>query len=98
MNLIKDVEGVVEKGVVETRLGMAKVMSAWAITPSKIVKITILKPHTLHIIGRNCTKFQVNPMKDVGGVAERDLLARWPDGITHTRMDEGHFYSPPQPT
>ena len=76
MNLMKHVEG-----VVETRLVMAKVKSAWTITPSKIIycQITILKPHTLHIIGRNCTKFQVNPMKDVGGVAERDLSARQPD-------------------
>ena len=33
--------------------------------------IEILKPHAhLHIIGRKSTKFQVNPMKDVGGVAE----------------------------
>ena len=61
-------------------------------------QITILKPHTLHIIGRNCTKLQANPMKSVGGVAERDLSARRPDGITHTRTDEGHFYSPPSPT
>ena len=33
MNLMKDIEG-----VVETRSWLAKFMSAWAITPSKIVK------------------------------------------------------------
>ena len=30
----------------------------------------------LHIIGRKSTKFQVNPMKDVGGVAETKYLGR----------------------
>ena len=62
----------------------------------------ILKPHAhFHIIGRKSTKFQVNPMKDVGVVAETRSLGRTAggtDGITHTRMDEGHFYSPPPPT
>ena len=58
------------------------------ITLSKIVKIKILKPHAhLHIIGRKTTKFQVNPMEDVGGVAETRYLG-WTDGrtdgITHT--------------
>ena len=38
-------------------------------------RIKILKPHAhLHIIGRKSTKFQVNPMKDVGGVAETKSL------------------------
>ena len=48
-------------------------------------------------------------MKGVGGVAETRSLGRTDgrtdgrpdgrtDGITHTRMDEGHFYSPPPPT
>ena len=61
-------------------------------------RIKILKPHAhLHIIGRKSTKFQVNSMKDVGGVAETRSLGRT-DGITHTRADEGHFYSPPLPT
>ena len=44
-------------------------------------------------------------MKDVGGVAETKSLG-WMDGqmdgrmdgITHTRMDKCHFYSPPLPT
>ena len=47
------------------------------------------------------TKFQVNPMRDVEGVAETRSLGRpagRSDGITHTRTDEGHFYSPPPPT
>ena len=65
-------------------------------------RIKILKPHAhLHIIGRKSTKFQVNPMRDVGGVAETRSLGRpggQTDGITHTRTDEGHFYSPPPPT
>ena len=69
-------------------------------------RIKILKPHAhLHIIGRRSTKFQVNPMKDVGGVAETKSLGRTAgrtegrtDAITHTRTDEGHFYSPPPPT
>ena len=46
----------------------------------------------------------MNPMKD-GGVAETRSLERTvgrtdgrKDGITHTRTDEGHFYSPPPPT
>ena len=61
-------------------------------------RIAIPKPHThLHIIGRKCTKFQVNPVKDVGGVAGRDLSARRLDGITHTQTDEDHFYSHPPP-
>ena len=52
------------------------------------------KPHAhFHIIGRKSTKFQVNLMKDVGGVAE----TRRTDGIMHTRMDKGHFYSPLPP-
>ena len=61
-------------------------------------RIKILKSHAhLHIIGRKSTKFQVNPMKDVGGVAETRSLRRM-DGITHTQTDEGHFDSPPPPT
>ena len=36
-------------------------------------RIKILKPYAhLHIIGRKATKFQMNPMKVVGGVAEQD--------------------------
>ena len=65
----------------------------------------ILKPHAhLHIAERKSTKLQMNPIKDVGGVAETKSLGRtdgWMDsrmdGITHIRKGEGHFYSPPPP-
>ena len=72
MNQMKDVEGVVE---IRSWLALSK--SAWAITPSKSHN-KILKPHAhLHIIGRMSTKFQMNPMKDVGGDAEtRSWLAK----------------------
>ena len=41
----------------------------------KNCRIKILKSHAhLHIIGRKSTKFQVNPMKDVGGVEETRFL------------------------
>ena len=37
-------------------------------------RIKILKSHAHHhIIRRKSTKFQINPMKDVGGVAETRL-------------------------
>ena len=68
--------------------------------------IKLLKPHGhFHVIGRKSTKFQANPMKDVGGVAETISLGRMDvrkdvrtDGITHTQTNEGHFYSPRLPT
>ena len=42
-------------------------------------QIKILKPYAyVHIIGRKSTKFQMNPMTDVGGVAEtRSWLAEF---------------------
>ena len=42
-------------------------------------RIKILKSHAnLHIIEKKSTKFQVNPMKDVGGVAKtRSWLAKF---------------------
>ena len=65
-------------------------------------RIKILKsPAHLHIIGSKSTKFQVNPMKDVGGVADTRSLggtAGWMEGITHTLTDKDDFYSPPLPT
>ena len=69
-------------------------------------QIKIPKPNAhLHIIERKSTKFQVNPMKDVGGVVETRSLGRTAgrtdgrtNGIMHTWTDEGHFYSPPPPT
>ena len=67
MNPMKGVEG-----VAETRLWLAKCKSAWAITV-KNSRIKIQKPHAhLHIIRRRSSNFQVNLMKDVGGVAESD--------------------------
>ena len=51
------------------------------------------KPHApLQIIRKQYTKFLINPTKDVVGVAGTRF---WMDGRMHTRMDEGHFYSPP---
>ena len=67
-------------------------------------RIKILKPHArLHIIGRKSTKCQVNPMKDVRGVAETSSLGRTAGRTdarnnTHTWTDEGNFYSPPEST
>ena len=63
----------------------------------------ILKPHAhLHIIERKPKKIQVHLMNDVGGLVGQSLSDGRPDGqtdgITHTRSDEGHFYSPPPPT
>ena len=69
-------------------------------------RIKILKPNAhLHIIGRKSTQFQVNPMKEVGGVAETRSLgqtAGWTEGRTDGRIKphtdgRGSFYSPPPP-
>ena len=83
---MKDIEGVVEtrswlaknpmkdiEGVVETRSWLAKFKSTWVITLSKIFQSKFQKilAH-LHIIGRKSTKFQMNPMKDVGGLRRQD--------------------------
>ena len=73
-------------------------------------RIKFIKPHAhLHIIGRKSTKFQANPMRDVGGVAETKSHGRMigrmevrtegrADGITQTGTDDDHFYSPAPPT
>ena len=57
--------------------------------------IEILKPHAhLHIIGRKSTIFQMNPMKDVGGVAEtRSWLAKFKSAwaITPSKIVESEF-------
>ena len=62
-------------------------------------RIKIPKSHThLHIIGIKSTKFQVNPMKDVGGVAETRSVGRTAgrtEGRTHTRPDEVISIAPP---
>ena len=87
MNLMKDVEE-----VVETRSWLAKYKSPLAIKTSRI---EILNPHAhLHIIGRKSTKFQMNPMKDVGGVAEtRSWLAKFKAAwaITSSKIVEWKF-------
>ena len=66
MNPKKDVEA-----VAETRLWMTKVMSAWAITQSKIVesKFQNHMPNSYH--RKEVYNFQVYPIKDVEGVAEK---------------------------
>ena len=101
MNPMKDVEGV-EK----TRVLTYKAYVSMGNNSVKNSSIKNPKPHAhFHIIGRKSTKFQVNPMKDVGGVRETRSLGRTAKrtegrtgGITHTWTDEGHFYSPPPPT
>ena len=74
--------------------------SARAITPPKMNKNQ--KPHAyLHIIRKQYTKFQINPTKDVEGVAgtrfrmEGRKDGRRKDGCMHIQADEDHFYSPP---
>ena len=49
------------------------------------------------MIRRKSIKFQISPMKDVRGAAGTRWDG-WTEGPTRTRMDEGHFYSPPPPT
>ena len=45
-------------------------------------RVKILKAHAyLHIIGRKSKKFQVNPMKDVGGVMETKSLRQTAGGL-----------------
>ena len=57
--------------------------------------IRILKPHAhFHIIERKSTKFQIYPMKDVGGVAEtRSWLAKFKSAwaITLSKIAESKF-------
>ena len=50
-------------------------------------RMEILKPHAhLHIIERKSTTYQVNPMKDVGDVAETRSLG-WTAGVrSHERI------------
>ena len=80
-------------GVAETRSWLARFKSACVITPIKNSRIKILKPHAhLHIIGRKSTKFQVNSMKGVGGIAETRSRGgmdgrrdRRPEGRTEVR-------------
>ena len=86
-NSIKDV----------ARVAGTRMESERAVTPQKTTE-TKIKNHMHNIIRKQCTKFQINPTKDVGGVAGTRF---WKDGQTegrtHTRTNEGHFYSPPPP-
>ena len=60
-------------------------------------QIKIPKPNAhFPIIGRKSTKFQINPIKDVRGVAEtRSRTDGRMDGRNNAHMVKGHFYSPP---
>ena len=58
-------------------------------------QIKILKSHAhLHIVGKKSTKFQMNPMKDVGGVVEtRSWLAKFKSAwaINPSKIVESKF-------
>ena len=58
---------------------MDRVYVSMGSNSNKNSQIKILKPHAhLHTIGRKSTKFQMIPMKDVGGVDEtRSWLAKF---------------------
>ena len=75
MNPMKDVGGV-EK----TRFLTYKSYVSMGNNSVQNTSIKNSKPHAhLHVIGRKSTKFQVNPLKDVGGVAETRSL-EWMEG------------------
>ena len=90
MNPMKDVEG-----VGETRFLTYKAYVSMGNNSIKNNSIKNPKPHAhLRIIGRKTTKFQMNPMKDVEGVAEiRSWLAKfklaW--AITSSKIVESKF-------
>ena len=63
MNPMKDVGG-----VAKTKSWLAKFKSAWVITPSEIVESKFY--NHMHIFISQ-EESQVNPMKNVGGVADR---------------------------
>ena len=90
MNPMKDVEGV-EK----TRFLICKAYVSMGNNSVKNSSIKNPKPHVhLHITGRKSTKFQMNPMKDVEGVAEtRSWLAKFksPWAITPSKIVESKF-------
>ena len=66
MNRMKDVAG-----VKETRFLTHKAYASMGNNSVKNRPIENPKPHAyLHIITRKSTQFQMNPMKDVEGVAE----------------------------
>ena len=74
MNTMKDVEG-----VEETRFQTYKAYFSMGNNSVKKSSIKNHKPYAhLHIIGRQSTKFQMNPINDVGGDAEtRSGLAKF---------------------
>ena len=54
---------------------MHRVYVSMGSNSNKNSQIKILKPHAhLCITGRKSTKFQMNPMKDIGGVEETRFL------------------------
>ena len=90
MNPMKDVEG-----VEETKFLTYKAYVSMGNNSVKNNSIKILKPHAhLHSIGRKSTKFQMNPMKDVGGVAEtRSWLVKFKStwAITPSKIVQSKF-------
>ena len=89
MNPIKHV------GVEKTRFPTYKAYVSMGNNSIKNSSIKNPKPHAhLHIIGRKCTKFQMNPMKDVEGVAQtRSWLAKFKSAwvITPSKIVESKF-------
>ena len=87
MNPMKDVQG-----DEETRCLTYKAYVSMGNNSVKNSSIKNLKSHAhLHIIGRKSTKLQVNPMKDVGGVAvTRSCLAKFKSAwaITSSKIVE----------
>ena len=87
---MKDVEG-----VEETRFLTYKAYVSMGNNSVKNSQIKILKPHAhLHIIGRKSTKFQINPMKVVGGDGEtrswlEKIKSTW--AITLSKIVESKF-------
>ena len=86
MNPIKDIEGVEETGFLTYKtyvsMGNNSIYKAYVSMGNNSIKnsqIIFLKAHAhLHIIGRKSSKFQMNPMKDVGGGADtRSWLAKF---------------------
>ena len=76
-------------GVAKTRSWLAKFKSVWVILHQKYSNQNskTIRTSSYH---KKSTQFQVNPMKDIGGVAETRSSAG--------RTDAGHFYSPPPAT
>ena len=95
-------------GVTETRSWLAKLKSARAITPSKIVnlysKTTCTSSYHRKKVYKissesdeRCRRSCREKISQMTGQMDGKTDGRT-DGITHTQMDKGHFYSPPPPT